>query len=154
MPFISGRLRVDTEDGTLWTLVLAVTYVGRHGRYEVPPGYNTDFATVPRWLWAFTPPSGPWNRAAVLHDWLITDGLGQKAVQITSPQVDAEFRHALKACKVSLARRWAMWAGVRWAAALSPIRRAGWLSTLPLLLLVSALALLPIALVVTLLIVL
>lgn len=36
-----------------------------------------------------------------------------------------------------------MWAGVRWAAVLNPIRGPGWLRTLPLLLAVSAAALAP-----------
>ena len=37
---------------------------------EVPPNFVTDFASVPRALWAFYPPLGPYGKAAVVHDYL------------------------------------------------------------------------------------
>lgn len=37
---------------------------------EVPAGYHTDFASVPRIFWRILPPHGPYVPAAVLHDWL------------------------------------------------------------------------------------
>jgi hypothetical protein len=39
-------------------------------RIEVPVGFETDFASVPRPWRALIPASGPWNRAAVVHDYL------------------------------------------------------------------------------------
>jgi hypothetical protein len=139
------RPRVRQVDDTTWRLYDAVAYLGRHGDYFVPPGYLTDFASVPRLLWPVVPPYGTYTDAAIVHDWLITDGLGKGAVDITPAEVDAEFRRAMGALGVGAVRRWVMWAGVRWAAALNPIRRAGWLATLPLLLAVSAAALAPLA---------
>jgi hypothetical protein len=144
MPFLLKTIRVEQVGDVLWKLLATVVYLGRYGTYTVPVGYLTDFASVPRWLWWFTPQSGRWNGAAIVHDWLITNGLLGE-IDITSPQVDAEFRHALHACGVGLIRRWLMWAGVRWAAVANPVRRPGWLCTLPLLLLVSATALAPLA---------
>lgn len=143
MSFLHRDIRVEQVGDVLWRLLAPVVYLGRYGTYAVPSGYVTDFASVPRLIWWAFPQSGRWNPAAIVHDWLITDGL--KAGFITSPQVDAEFRRALRACGVGFVRRWLMWAGVRWAAVLNPVRRPGWLRTLPLLLLVSALAMAPLA---------
>ena len=145
MAFLLKTIRVEQVGDVLWQLLVPVIYLGRYGTYAVPSGYVTDFASVPRWLWWFTPQSGRWNGAAIVHDWLITDGLGKGLIEITSAQIDAEFRQALRDCGVGFIRRWLMWAGVRWAAAFNPLRRPGWLLTLPLLLLVSALALAPVA---------
>lgn len=36
----------------------------------VEAGFVTDLASVPRPLYWFLPPDGPWAQAAVLHDWL------------------------------------------------------------------------------------
>lgn len=144
--FLTGlKVQAETEDGIVWTLLAPVVFLGVYGTWAVPSGYRTDWASVPRLLWWFTPQSGKWNRAAVVHDWLITDGLFYGMT--TSPRVDAEFRHALKACGVGFIRRWLMWAGVRWAALVNKDRRPGWLRTLPLLLLVTALVLVPLSLV-------
>ena len=142
MSFISKTIRVEQVGDHLWKLLAPVVYLGRFGTYVVPVDYRTDFASVPRLLWWFTPRSGRWNAAAVIHDWLITDLLKQG--RITSPHVDAEFRVALRELGVGFIRRWLMWAGVRWAAVTSRPRRPGWLRTLPQLLAVSAVALAPI----------
>ncbi len=143
MPFLSDVVDARSSDGRSWTLDTPVTYVGDYGVYTVPAGYVTDFASVPWLLRQFFPKSGPWNLAAVVHDWLITHGLVGFA-DITSAQVDAEFRGALKVCNVGFVRRWLMWAGVRWAAVANKVRRPGWLRTLPQLVGVTAVALAPV----------
>lgn len=143
MDFTGGLpLRVEQAGDNTWTLIRALIYAGRHGQYRVPVGYRTDFASVPRLLWTLFPQSGRWDPAAVVHDWLITDGL-LGAVDITSAEVDAEFRRALKACKVGFIKRWLMWSGVRWAAVGTKVRRPGWLKTLPQLVAVTAVELAP-----------
>lgn len=153
VPFIEtpldARYQPDTDT---WRLLAPVTYRGDAGIYTVPEGYVTDFATVPRLLWIFMPPSGRWNQAAVIHDWLISEALTGKASEErcivdptgdhaigppTAVEVDAEFRGALKALRIWLPQRWLMWAGVRWAAPPNPVRRPGWFGDLPLLLLVT-----------------
>jgi hypothetical protein len=146
MPFVEAPLDVRKVGDATWQLLAPVTYRGRWGTYTVPAGYVTDFASVPRFLWWFTPQSGRWDSAAVVHDWLITDRLAvPDTLGPTSSEVDAEFRGALKALRVGFVQRWLMWAGVRWAAVLNPVRRGGWLRTLPLLLTVTGAALAPIA---------
>jgi hypothetical protein len=39
---------------------------------EVPQGFVTDFASVPRIFWRIIPPWGEYSPAAVVHDWLYT----------------------------------------------------------------------------------
>jgi hypothetical protein len=39
-------------------------------RVDVPPGFVTDFASIPRPFWAFLPPDGQYAYAAVVHDYL------------------------------------------------------------------------------------
>jgi hypothetical protein len=36
----------------------------------VPPGFVTDFASIPRAFWSFLPPDGEYAYAAILHDYL------------------------------------------------------------------------------------
>lgn len=48
-------------------------YVGEEGSpnfIDVPEGFQTDFASVPRGLWNIFPPDGQYTQAAVLHDFL------------------------------------------------------------------------------------
>lgn len=143
MPFIDAPLDVRKVGDRTWQLLATVSYRGDYGDWGVPPGFVTDFASVPRLLWTLFPQSGRWDAAAVVHDCLITHGIPLGL--ITSNHADAEFRGALKALRVGFVRRWLMWAGVRWAAVLNPVRRPGWFRTLPQLLLVTALALSPVA---------
>lgn len=47
------------------------TRMNGHGiRVMVPAGFMSDLASAPWWLWWIFPPSGPWDRAAILHDYL------------------------------------------------------------------------------------
>jgi hypothetical protein len=77
----------------------------------VPKGFVTNFASTPRWLWSILPPSGKWNRAAVLHDYLYS--IAVPTAHCSRWMADAIFRDAMYRLGVSLWRRWVMWAGVR-----------------------------------------
>ena len=139
MPFLDPRLSVDQVDAVRWRLNVPLAY-GHEGKvYAVPEGYITDFASVPRLIWPLIPRYGVHTAAAVLHDCLITDELPRG--EITSREIDRIFREALNELGVSFARRWLMWTGVRWGAVLNPARRRGVLRDLPLMLLLSVLAL-------------
>lgn len=37
---------------------------------SVPPGFVTDFASIPRIFWSLLPPDGPYCYAAIIHDYL------------------------------------------------------------------------------------
>ena len=47
------------------------------GGVVIPKGYNTDFASVPRLLWSIFPPHGFMANAAVLHDYMYDNKVGQ-----------------------------------------------------------------------------
>ena len=59
-------------DGRSWVIRCPFGYdVGEEGSgetIEVPVGFVTDFASVPRILWSFIPCWGKYGNAAVIHD--------------------------------------------------------------------------------------
>ncbi len=61
-------------DGKTWVIQRPFGYdVGAEGssdRIEVPVGFRTDFATVPRLFWAIFPKWGKYGNATVIHDYL------------------------------------------------------------------------------------
>ncbi|EKH1093474.1 DUF1353 domain-containing protein [Salmonella enterica] len=45
---------------------------------EVPAGFITDLATVPRIFWILLPPDGKYAKAAIIHDYLYDNALRTK----------------------------------------------------------------------------
>ena len=76
-------------------------------RICVPEGFITDFASVPRLLWWLFPPSGAYNRATVVHDYLCTQDTCSRFM------ADAVFREAMRELGVPRWRRVAMYYAVR-----------------------------------------
>lgn len=60
----------------------------------VPRGYLTDFASIPRFFWRAFPPTGPYRRAAVIHDWLYSSRACSRAI------ADAVFLDAMNSLGV------------------------------------------------------
>lgn len=89
--------RVRYEVGTL----------GSGDVISVPPGFVTDFASVPQFFWAFEPPGGPATKAAVVHDYLY------KTRARTRAECDGIFREALGVVGVASWKRAILWASVR-----------------------------------------
>jgi hypothetical protein len=82
---------------------------------EVPQGFVTDGASVPRVFWSLLPPWGRYSRAAVLHDRLcalIDRGTPHEAAP-TRREADALFFEAMAASRVNVVTRWVLWIGVR-----------------------------------------
>lgn len=75
--------------------------------FEVPTGFKTDFASVPRLLFWLFPAWGRYGEAAVLHDWLCAKR------QLPSNEAHRLFREAMEALCVTQWKRWTMWAAVR-----------------------------------------
>lgn len=107
-------LRYVTEGGELFTV----------GRPDEDP-FVTDLATVPRAVRALVPCAGLHTHAAILHD-RRCDDLNSGESELTSREVDREFRHAMRSLGVKPLRRWLMWAGVRLGAVASDTRRQDW----------------------------
>lgn len=74
-------------------------YVGEkeapHTIYTIPAGFVTDLTSVPRLLWSLLPPHGRYAKAAILHDWLVT-----QAPEIPRSQADDLFCEAMHVLKV------------------------------------------------------
>lgn len=148
---------VTRHSDTEWRTTFPLVYYGERDTFRVPTGYVTDFASVPRMLQWFAPSTGKYTLAAVLHDHLC-DRLRHgevwwelppepdcvpliKRSGITSRDVDGLFRRVMREQGVPIALRWFMWAGVRWGALFNRRRRPGVLRDLPLMLVLSLLAL-------------
>ena len=84
-----------------------VGFLGSGDVIEVPVGFITDFASVPRALWAFEPPIGRIAKAAVLHDFLYA---GQLRPRI---ECDRIFYEAMGVLGVPDLKRSIIYAGVR-----------------------------------------
>lgn len=132
MPFAEGfdRVEVLQVDVRNWQLRWSLVYRGEEHGIAVPAGYVTDFASVPRMFSWLIPAFGIYTRAAIVHDYLITDILPKQAhlevPEFTSRDVDGIFRRILRELGVPVTRRWLMWAGVRLGALANPRRRGGW----------------------------
>jgi Protein of unknown function (DUF1353) len=99
-PFGDGQDSVLTQD--LQYRVLQTTFV-----IVVPAGFVTDFASTPRALWSVIPPTGRYQLAAVVHDFLYWDQ------GCTREQADAVFRVAMAESNVKPFERDLMWQAVR-----------------------------------------
>ncbi|HYE86363.1 MAG TPA: DUF1353 domain-containing protein [Vicinamibacterales bacterium] len=108
-------LRNLTGHGGRWFCLLSdLTYVdvdpetGREvARYTAVAGSLTNFASIPRPLWAIFPPYGKHTRAAVIHDDL--------CIRKTIPSREAHdlFKRMLEACRCSRFTVFAFWRAVR-----------------------------------------
>jgi hypothetical protein len=141
--FLSGNIKVEEfVETNMKRLLEPVVYEDKYGVvYTVPEGYETDYASVPRALSWLYPKDGPYRPAAIVHDYLITNGLELKEFDISSVRVDEIFREAMADIgNIPKVRQWVMWAGVRIGAFFSKYRRKGSLKTLPKLLTVIVLS--------------
>lgn len=111
------KVVVEYIDGHSWRLVENFTWFesdlgGADGTMiDVPAGFVTDFASIPRVLWNVLPPSF-YAKPAILHDYLYFVGKAGDLV-VTRAQADKVFRDALQETGVNARKRWMMWLGVR-----------------------------------------
>ena len=84
-----------------------IVFSHKHGVTVVPEGFVTDFASIPRGFWNIFPPTGPYAKAAVYHDYLYQLG------NLTRAEADAEFADGMRALGVSWPTRAAMWSALR-----------------------------------------
>ena len=102
-------LQVELQpDRTTWRLLAPFSYLAPdHGLITVPAGFETDFASVPRWPLTFALLGSYGHAAAVIHDWLYT------TAQLSRAAADRVFLSALRSSGIARWRAWLMWAGVR-----------------------------------------
>lgn len=75
---------------------------------EVPAGFVTDLASVPRILWMLLPPDGKYAKAAIIHDYLYDNALRTKA------EADCIFLDGMRVLGVPKWKRNVMFGAVRW----------------------------------------
>jgi hypothetical protein len=116
-----SSLHVEKVEGSLdgrqnWRLIAPLRFLlGFDGEcenigginVEIPAGFVTDFASVPRLLWPLFPPTGPWCEAAVIHDYLCRHQGCSRFL------ADAMFREAMHLLGVPVWRRVLMYYAVR-----------------------------------------
>ena len=73
----------------------------------VHAGFLTDLASIPPWAWPVAERLGPWNRPAILHDYLYWQGTCSRLV------ADRIFCAAMRSTGVAALRRALMYAAVR-----------------------------------------
>ncbi len=123
---------LDNKDGpsirngrTLWAVQRALEYQTGDDPNElivVPPGFVTDLASVPRAVWSFYPPDGPWAKGAIIHDFLYaTKGTGEwnthrgitRVTPYSRKEADDILKEAMADRKVSAWEQRVIWASVR-----------------------------------------
>ena len=75
--FTESLVVTPLADGKTWIILNDFGYeIGEEGSgniINVPIGTYTDFASIPRPLWAVLPRWGKYGNAAVIHDWMYWD---------------------------------------------------------------------------------
>jgi hypothetical protein len=96
-------------DQTTWLLTRPFRYqiFDTNLVIEVPAGFVTDFASIPRPLWTLASPHGFYSRASIIHDFLYWDQ------RCTREQADRIMLIAMQESVVGVAERQAIYAGVR-----------------------------------------
>ena len=102
-----GDIVVRQVDAKIWELVEPVRYQGNTDRFEVPVGFRTDFASVPRIFVWLLPRYGVYTKSAILHDSLC------RQEGFSRSDADGIFRRSMRELEVPFVRRWMMWAAVR-----------------------------------------
>ena len=73
---------------------------------DVPVGFETDFASIPRFLHRLLPKNGEYDAPAIVHDWLYSHGIYHKDT------ADKIFLEALTSINVAPWKRRAMYRAV------------------------------------------
>lgn len=74
---------------------------------EVAKGFVTDLASIPRLFWNILPPFGKYTLAAIVHDWLYRNHIGERKV------ADARLLEIMQECGVPWWQRQIIYRNVR-----------------------------------------
>lgn len=103
LPTINATILLpeSRSDVTRYVLLEDFKYAG----FKVPKGFVTDGATIPKIFWGVLPPVHRYFPAAIIHDYLLTQGPRAEA--------DRQFKIILKKLNISRLRRFLMAGAVR-----------------------------------------
>jgi hypothetical protein len=107
-PRFHTKLQAEKQNGG-WRLITSLRYVSAltPGWIVVPPGFETDFASVPRLPLAYLVAGNTAHAPAVVHDYLY------RMSTVSRQLADAIFYEAMVVDGVSRWRAYLMWAAVR-----------------------------------------
>ena len=74
---------------------------------KVPPGFVTDFASIPRVFWSVLPPDGDYTYPAIIHDYLYWEQ------PVSRSEADTILKYAMEDFKVSTPTIATIYSGVR-----------------------------------------
>lgn len=113
-PRFVTKLQFEDDGGLPFTVLQTLTYlsdvrrlVDSYWTIDVPAGFKTDLASIPRGLWNVLPPVGRYDAAAVVHDLLYQRN------GCTRAEADAVLLEAMGVLGVGRLARWTIYAGVR-----------------------------------------
>lgn len=108
--------KLDEDGDWIRTVTLQselVFYTDEGECIEVPQGFESDGASVPKAFWSKYPPFGRYLPAAVVHDLLCVQGHAGNC-DFTSIEAAEIFRQAMRCCGVGRFKAWKMWFAVRY----------------------------------------
>ena len=110
--FTESLVVTPRPDGKTWIILSDFGYEVGHERswdaVNVPIGFHTDFASIPRLLWAIFPRWGKYGNAAVVHDWLYCDQPRSRR------EADDIFLEAMEVLEVPSWKKYFIYYAVRW----------------------------------------
>lgn len=119
--FMGDLVAKQLDDPRYWMIYIPFTYrVGDPNGdmfVNIPRGFVTDFASIPRGLWnVFPPATSKFSKAAVVHDVLYKRGWierGRHHVSLTRKDCDDILKEAMEVAGVNWLSRQLIYAGVR-----------------------------------------
>ena len=109
--FTEPLIVTPLPDGKTWIILNDFGYeIGEEGSgniINVPIGTYTDFASIPRTLWAVFPRWGKYGNAAVIHDWMYWDQSRSRK------EADDIFLEGMEVLQVPAWKRRAIYSAVR-----------------------------------------
>ena len=104
-----NKLKISPiKDSNFWILLDEFVYITKSGLIvKVPKNFKTDFASVPRLFWRILPVWGSYGEAAVVHDYLYSQG------KISRRDADLIFLGAMEESGTCWIIRWLIYLAVR-----------------------------------------
>ena len=112
MSQFTSPLVVEHISENEWIVKKSFEYhVGKYPSDEiiiVPKGFDTDFASIPKIFWGILPPTGPYGKAAVIHDYCYRTACYDRKTS------DAIFLEGMTVLNVSEWNKVVIYYAVRW----------------------------------------
>lgn len=113
MPFSDPNPVLKKFPDGIWEVMQPITYTTPAGYLvEIPVGFKTDLASIPRLVWSIFPRDGDYAPAAIVHDYLYRyHRMAGRAVD--RPEADGIFLDGMVDLGIGWATRWTIYAAVR-----------------------------------------